>query len=102
MVWIILAGLVALAVGAAIVLILSGGQTLPAQSRPVPSRVEKLVGQRGQVTQAIDVVLGQGRVTVAGEDWAAQSASPIAQGTEVVVEGFDGIVLQVSTRRATA
>ena len=64
-------------------------------ARGVPSRADRLSGARGQVTEAIDPVFGTGRVTVAGDDWAARSPSPIPVGAEVIVRSADGIVLQV-------
>jgi membrane protein implicated in regulation of membrane protease activity len=72
-----------------------------AGSRGVPSRMERTTGLHGQVTEAIDPVLGTGRVTVAGEDWAARSHQAIPVGATVVVEGADGIVLQVAPLRAS-
>ena len=60
------------------------------------SRTEALMGETGQVTEAIDPVLGTGRVVVNGHDWAARSMDPIAVGTQVMVDGSDGIVLLVS------
>ena len=62
----------------------------------VPSRTQPLVGRHGIVTHDIDPTLGTGRVTVAGEDWAARSADAIAVGTKVTVVGADGIVLEVT------
>lgn len=62
----------------------------------VPSRTEALAGKLGHVTEAIDPVRGSGRVNVAGEDWAARSAASVPAGSEVRVEGADGIVLIVS------
>jgi membrane protein implicated in regulation of membrane protease activity len=61
----------------------------------VPTRTEPLIGRHGQVTQDIEPVLGNGRVTVAGEDWAARSHETIPLGTRVRVVGADGIVLEV-------
>lgn len=63
--------------------------------RGIPSRTEALIGRRGQLIEAVDPVVGTGRVNVGGEDWAARSGMPIPVGTEVVVEGADGIVLVV-------
>jgi membrane protein implicated in regulation of membrane protease activity len=63
--------------------------------RGIPSRTEALIGRRGQLIQAVDPVVGTGRVNVGGEDWAARSGVPIPVGAEVVVEGADGIVLIV-------
>ena len=62
----------------------------------VPSRTAPLVGRQGIVTHDIDPTLGNGRVTVGGEDWAARSTDAIATGTKVKVVGADGIVLEVT------
>jgi membrane protein implicated in regulation of membrane protease activity len=64
--------------------------------RGVPSRTEPLVGRHGMVTHDIDPVIGTGRITIAGEDWAARSREAIAAGTKVKVVGADGIVLEVT------
>jgi membrane protein implicated in regulation of membrane protease activity len=66
------------------------------KARGVPSRTDTLIGRRGQVIQAIDPVVGTGRVNVGGDDWAARCSAPVAAGAEVVVNGADGIVLLVS------
>jgi membrane protein implicated in regulation of membrane protease activity len=63
--------------------------------RGVPSRTEALVGRHAIVTHDIDPTLGTGRVSVAGEDWAARSGEAIAAGARVRVVGSDGIVLEV-------
>jgi membrane protein implicated in regulation of membrane protease activity len=65
-------------------------------SKGVPSRTEALAGKRGRVTEEIDPVRGTGRVDIGGEDWAASSPEPVAAGTDVRVDGADGIVLIVS------
>ena len=62
----------------------------------VPSRTDSLVGRQGLVTHEIDPTTGTGRVTVAGEDWAARSTEIIAPGAKVRVVGADGIVLEVT------
>lgn len=64
--------------------------------RGVPSRTEALIGRDGVVTQDIDAMLGTGRVTVGGEDWAARSREPITTGSKVRIIGADGIVLEVT------
>ena len=66
----------------------------------VPSRTEALDGRSGHVTEAIDAARGGGRVNVGGEDWAARSAEPLANGSEIRVDGADGIVLLVSSAPA--
>lgn len=65
-------------------------------ARGVPSRTDVLIGKEGLVTQDIDARLGSGRVIVAGEDWAARAATPLAAGTKIRVLGADGIVLEVA------
>jgi len=62
----------------------------------VPSRTAPLLGKQGIVTYDIDSTVGAGRVNVAGEDWAARAAEPIATGAKVRVVGADGIVLEVT------
>ena len=62
----------------------------------VPSRTEPLSGRQGLVTHDINPTTGTGRVTVAGEDWAARCPEPIAAGVTVRVVGADGIVLEVT------
>jgi membrane protein implicated in regulation of membrane protease activity len=64
--------------------------------RGLLSRTETLLGSMGRVTESIDPVAGTGRVLVNGEDWAARSAAAVAAGTQVRVEGADGIVLLVA------
>ena len=63
--------------------------------RGVPSRTEPLIGRHGLVTHDIDPVTGTGRITIAGQDWAAKSHDAITSGTKVRVVGADGIVLEV-------
>jgi len=65
-------------------------------AKGVPSRTQALVGKAGVVTEAIDPVIGTGRITVAGQDWAARSVAPVPVGTTVRVDDADGIVLHVS------
>ena len=62
----------------------------------VLSRTDALLGETAQVTQAIDPVLGTGRVVANGHDWAARSPDPVSVGTLVMIDGADGIVLLVS------
>ena len=62
----------------------------------VPSRTALLVGRHGIVTQDVEPLLGTGRVTVGGEDWAARSTEPIPTGSKITVVRADGIVLEVT------
>ena len=59
---------------------------------------DRMMGERGVVTETIDRVAGSGRVRVHREDWRADSASgaDIPAGTKVVVERVDGTHLIVS------
>ena len=63
----------------------------------VPSRTEVLHGKVGKVTHAIEPH-GEvnGRVLVEGQDWSATASEKIPVGTQVKVDGADGIVLRVS------
>jgi len=82
-------------IGASLVL-LRARLTRPLKSRGVPSRTDSLIGREGIVTHAIDPSLGGGRVTVAGEDWAAHAQALLPIGTKIRVVGADGIVLEVT------
>ncbi len=77
------------------IVLLRSGLLAAISGRGLPSRVEPLVGRQAVVTQDIDPMLGTGRITVGGEDWAARSADTIATGTTVRIVGADGIVLEV-------
>jgi membrane protein implicated in regulation of membrane protease activity len=66
----------------------------------VPSRTDRLVGQHGRVTEALDPIAGSGRVLVAGEDWAARADAPLPVDAEIVVTAADGIVLIVRPAQA--
>ena len=61
----------------------------------LPSRTEQLVGRQARVIEPLDPALGTGRISFGSEDWAARAAVAIPVGADVVVEGADGIVLQV-------
>jgi membrane protein implicated in regulation of membrane protease activity len=62
----------------------------------IPTRTGPLIGRHGLVTHAIDPVTGTGRITIAGEDWAARSPEVVPAGSRVRVVGADGIVLEVT------
>lgn len=61
----------------------------------VPTRTQRLAGQLGVITTAVDPVSHRGRVEVAGQDWAARCPTAISAGARVRVTGADGIVLDV-------
>ncbi len=58
-------------------------------------RTDALLGTEARVTEALDPVLGTGRVIAAGQDWAARSTVALPAGATVSVVGADGIVLLV-------
>ncbi len=64
--------------------------------RGVLSRTDALVGADARVTEALDPVLGTGRVIVAGQDWAARSTVALPEGATVRGVGADGITLLVA------
>ena len=64
-------------------------------SRGVPSRTESLIGHEGLVSVDIEPLVGEGRVNVRGEDWAARSVAPIPAGQRIRVVSADGVVLEV-------
>ena len=66
------------------------------RSRGIPSRTDTLLGREAVVTHDVDPMLGGGRVTVGGQDWAAQSTVAITAGERVRIVSADGIVLEVT------
>jgi membrane protein implicated in regulation of membrane protease activity len=64
-------------------------------SAHVPGRTESLHGHVGEVTHVIEPGTTSGRVTVSGQDWAAQSEQALPVGAKIRVVGADGIVLKV-------
>ncbi len=72
------------------------GKALAAQRRRPTTGMEGMIGEIGEVRQALDP---SGMALVHGELWRAQAAEgPIAAGERVVVIGQDGLLLRV--RRA--
>ena len=66
--------------------------------QPHPSNVDALIGQRGLVTVAL-AGHAPGQVRVRDEIWRARPAAglpePVEAGTEVIVEGVEGVTLIV-------
>lgn len=85
---------------AAMVLALVGALLLSRAWRVTrsPSRVgvAGLVGEIGELTQAIDQSQGQGKVFVHGEYWAATAEQPLPEGTKVEVQRVEGLRLSVA------
>lgn len=63
-----------------------------------PTNADRVVGQTAVVTESIDNVLEQGRVTVLGSDWRAKSADGqiIESGARVTVQRIEGVKLIVT------
>lgn len=64
------------------------------RSESLPDDDSRLIGARGRVVGAVNPI---GTVRAGGELWSAQSDDPIDSGTEVVVVGREGLVLQVES-----
>ena len=65
---------------------------------PVGTNADRVLGAQGVVTEDIDNLLSQGRVSVLGNSWAARSAQPqekIPAGEQVTVERIEGVKLIV-------
>ena len=66
---------------------------------PVGTNADRVLGAQGVVTEDIDNLLAQGRVSVLGNSWAARSARPqekIPAGEQVTVERIEGVKLIVA------
>lgn len=61
----------------------------------LPSRTDVLIGKRARVSESIEPASGRGRVEIDGLDWAAQATQSIPEGTDVIIEKAEGIVLHV-------
>lgn len=107
----VLALLASLAGGALwlqLLLFLGGSALALALTRPLARRLQKgttstnadrVLGAEAVVTQEVNNLLGQGRVEVMGNSWAARSASPdrvIAPEETVTVVRIEGVKLIVS------
>ena len=68
------------------------------QKKETPTNADRVIGQTAVVTERIDNVLEQGRVTVLGSDWRAKSADsePIDASVRVKVEKIEGVKLIVT------
>ena len=68
------------------------------EKNKTPTNADRVVGQTAVVTERIDNVPEQGRVTVLGSDWRARSADgqPIEKDTRVKVQRIEGVKLIVT------
>jgi len=68
------------------------GAAVRAQRRKPETGEPGLLGERGT---ALTDLGPKGQVFVHGEYWAAESDEPIAQGTRIVVDRVEGLLLRV-------
>jgi membrane-bound serine protease (ClpP class) len=68
------------------------------RKRGAVTGTESIVGGIGE---AMESFVGEGKIWLEGEAWAAHSAVPIEKGQEVVVQNMTGLVLQVAPVRKT-
>lgn len=62
----------------------------------VRTNVEAIIGQEGELVQAIGLGGARGLVRIGGEVWTALSPTPIDAGERVRVDSIDGLKLHVS------
>ncbi len=66
--------------------------------KQVPTNADRIVGQEGIVTEAIDNIAAVGQVKVEGQIWTARSAEPeekISEGSIVEIVRIEGVKLIV-------
>lgn len=71
------------------------------KSGPESTNADRVLGATAVVTEDVDNLLGQGRVMVLGNSWAARSAEPrekIPAGAQVTVERIEGVKLIVTQK----
>ena len=64
----------------------------------IKTNVESIVGKQAIVTEEINNLQGEGRVTVNGQEWSARSieaGKTIPMGAVVVIHGVSGVKLMV-------
>ena len=73
-------------------------------AKSVPTNADRVLGQTGKVTEAVDNLEQTGAVYALGKEWTARSASGerIEMGTVVSVERLEGVKLWVSAAQEAA
>lgn len=69
------------------------------KNSPASTNADRVLGATAMVTEEINNLLGQGRVTVLGNSWAARTLSPegvLSPGQEVTVVRIEGVKLIVT------
>ena len=56
-----------------------------------PETINTIVGKIGKVTVDIDPINAVGQVKISGETWSASAETPIAAGSEIIVEKVEGV-----------
>lgn len=66
---------------------------------PIPTNIDRLIGQTTLVTTAIDNAQGQGEVKIGGTMWMARSSegTPISAGAQVRILEIVGVKVIVTT-----
>ena len=62
-----------------------------------PTNADRLIGQEGIVTEAIDPIEGKGQIKVMGQVWSASCDKPISKDCKVIVKDIKGVKLVVET-----
>lgn len=60
-----------------------------------PTNVYSIIGEKGIVVEAIDIITSTGKVKVKGELWSVISDSDIEKNERIRVIGVDGVKLKV-------
>jgi membrane protein implicated in regulation of membrane protease activity len=71
------------------------------KSAAIKTNTDVLIGKTGRVSDAIDPATGEGRVSVGGDDWRAQSVDnqQVTLNAAVRVISIDGVTLNVEKLR---
>ena len=70
---------------------------------PVPTNLDRVIGETAQVTETVDNERATGTVYVDGKTWTARSAdgTVIPAGSQVEIERMEGVKLLVRQTRET-
>jgi len=68
------------------------------RKRGAVTGTESIVGGTGEATESF---VGEGKIWLEGESWAAHSAVPIEKGQAVIVQSMTGLVLNVAPAQET-
>lgn len=71
---------------------------LYSKAKHVKTPAEEVIGKTAIAQTALGPLENNGRVMVEGESWKAASQTPLAAGTECVVEKLEGVTLTVRAK----